>query len=231
VTRWLVLLITMLFVLSATAQQPPTKGTLEWYVSDALRRGVSEVQIDGGVAQKVRELPLEQALINNTVVLAKQIGEAVVYDGSSIVTLRKYKSIETLSVQNSAINVPLPNALPNTLLPLASDEFIVPSRGGTLVVKGITLTQNSASDGPLRNAPTGTLQLLFLRFINHNYALLNYDERGLFWIDDRQAIHAMSPDTRLNMDMQSLAGGNLDTLRSESKAVAATRRQEASHEK
>ena len=90
------------------------------------------------------------------------------------------------------MSVPFPSGVPKTLLPLADDEFIVPVLGGSLVVDGVTITENSISHAPLHKPPSGKLHLMFLRFICKGYALLNYDERSLFWVDDDGlTIHAI----------------------------------------
>lgn len=218
-----------LLAISAIAQQQPKKGTLDWYVWDAHQRGATEVQLSEGIVQITGDPPLEKALSNNTVVIAQQLGEAVGYDGNSIVTFRKYRSTETITVQNSAINVPFPSVVPKTLLPLASDEFIVPVLGGTLVVDGITLNEYGVGHTPLRTPPSGKPQLMFLRFICKGYALLNYDERGLFWVDDNLTLHPLVPNTRLSLDIRASAGNNLQSLRSFNKELLTRPKQETSH--
>ena len=95
--RLVTLMIFLLSVVSAIAQQQPKENTFDWYLWDAHQRGVTQTQINEGLIQGTANLPLPKALRYTTLVVAEQVGEAVTHDDRSVTTFRKYHTVEILT--------------------------------------------------------------------------------------------------------------------------------------
>ena len=195
----------------------PGEGLLHRYVREAHRTGKTSVKMDYPISQWAQERGLDDALARTTVVVAKLIGSATISTPDEIYTWRKYSIIEKLS-QQSEVPADLCDKIPDSLLPLKPEEFVVSEIGGTIIMDGVKLIQQD----PRKNeVPPQDRHLMFLLFTcSGSIGLLNYGPDGHFSLDDSDNIHVSEHSkNRLKDELLSRTGGKLSELRSISAGI------------
>lgn len=135
------------------------------------------------------------------------------HDDYHIITWRKYQTLEKLSSQPLIPQEPLLYTLPESLLPIARDEFVIGDYGGTVTVGGVKMTMED-SGGYLPTSRSRHLLFVMLR-ASGLLAVANYGSASEYWVDDNDVIHARieSDDNPLRSDLISRTGRHLSQLR------------------
>lgn len=195
----------------------PGEGLLHRYVREAHRTGKTSVRMGYPTLLTAQEYGLDDALARTTVVVAKLIGSATISTPSEIYTWRKYTIIEKLS-QQSDVPADLCYKIPDSLLPLKPEEFVVGEIGGTIIMDGVKLIQQDPTKNEI---PSHDRHLMFLLFTcSGSIGLLNYGPDGHFSLDDSDNIHVSEhSNNRLKDELLLRTGGKLSELRSISAAI------------
>jgi hypothetical protein len=200
-----------------------THDTILSRARTAARAGNTTLVVPYGIYNYGEAGSLDDALKNTSAVVAQVTASATSYGESEIITWRKCRILEHLSTQPTKIEHSTPVGVPPSLLPLGSDEFLLPIVGGTVKIEGVQVTENNAE---LRMPPTSRKELLFVIFFDSpigRLAGLNYGPNSAFWIDENHRIHPESTNggSSLEEDLKLRTSGDLRTLRSISSAMAA----------
>ena len=197
----------------AQSSPPPKddRGTLAWKAREATKAGKKSITIGAPMITVAEIEPLNDALVHTTAVVAELVATATTHDDYRIVTWRKYKILEKLSTQQSSVSSePLSDDVPQSLLPLKVNEFVMPQYGGTVTIDGVTITTRE----PEGELPAGRHLMFVLFRSSGSLAVANYGPRGIFWIDNTDSIHARveSDNNWLHSDLQRM-NGSLPPLR------------------
>ena len=199
----------------AQQPQPPTmkRGSLAWRANEAKRNGKVSITMPLPHALVAELTSLDDATAHTSLVLATLVATESIHDEYGIFSWSKYKILEKLSQQLIITNNPLPDSVPASLLPLAPDEFLVPSLGGKVTIDGVTITMRD----PDLHIPDGQNRHLMFVILGSSgsLAVLNYGPLGAFYVDDSDMIHPwIDTDTnQLRSDLIQRAGGRLTALR------------------
>jgi hypothetical protein len=181
------------------------------------RRAKAARQLDAIVSPPTMMLAnpesLRDSLLHTTLVLAVPIASATAHDHALIYTWHKYRILETLSFQAPLATEDFSDTIPTSLLPIASDEFVMAEVGGTATVAGIRIVMQDSNVPAL---PAKTRHLMFVLFdSSHKVAVLNYGPNGSFYVDDSDAIHSRlaAPRGRLQSELFLRTAGKLRVLR------------------
>lgn len=136
-------------------ENAPDKGQCSWYIRQAKIKGEKEVGLPGWIVCPPDVLDLNDALSQFRVIIAKPIERYSAFDTSwGIVTWNKFKVIEDLSSRRMDKekqygccgcdnDSDCTASFPAALLPLESDEILLPHIGGNLLIDGIKVIQPS----------------------------------------------------------------------------------------
>ncbi len=102
---------------------------------------------------------LAELLPRYTVVIARPLEERSYITGENVIgSWHKFKIVETLA-QAPPLPAYASRTIPQELLPIAEDEFVVHREGGTVTVNGVEVTQNDSSIPPFQASPRYMLLL------------------------------------------------------------------------
>jgi hypothetical protein len=201
--------------LIAQSPQPQTsaddRGTLVWYARQAIKDRESAISISFPLSTAVAPVTLERALKGTALVVAEPLATATTHLEREITTWTKYKIVETMASQPPLSEGPAPVGVPPCLLPINAGEFVLPRPGGTVVIDGVTITEQ---DPNLHVPPDDQPHLMFVLFkYSGQIAFLNYGTDGLLWMDRSQQLHAVTDGSLLARQVLQRSGGNLPALR------------------
>jgi hypothetical protein len=132
-------------------QSAPDQGNVDWYVRRAKLTGEKEVILPGFYNCGPDVPDLEGALRKWDVIVAESIERYVQIDQRlGLITWYKFRIIEDLSLERVKECSTCGDAvaeqpeIPAQLLPLASDEIVVPYSGGQLNIDGVKVVQPQA---------------------------------------------------------------------------------------
>lgn len=93
----------------------------------------------------------DQVLSNYTVVIAQLTAKkSFMFEGDNMGTWNKFRIIEMLSQAPSQPSYGTWPEVPQELLPVRENEFLMYSYGGTVTIDGVEVTQNEASVPPFQ---------------------------------------------------------------------------------
>lgn len=189
------------------------RGSLTWQARQAKESGRAAITISTPDALWAEPESLNDALAHTTLTLAALVATETTHTDYEIVTWRKYHILERLSSQPVVRTDPLPESVPPSLLPIGSDEFVIPELGGTVYIDGVAITMQNP-EVSIRAQDKRHLMFLLFR-ASGALAVPNYGPHGQFSVDDSGDIHAwVDADTNpLRSQVLNHTGGKLPALR------------------
>lgn len=217
-----------------TQGNEPARGSLRWWAQKARSEGKSEITLPADIPlYPDAQDPLQVALMDSTVVLAKLLDSKAAGYEFRILTWRKYRIIERITSQ--AHELPAERnedwqrefaLAPRSMLPLSPGEFLMPDEGGTATIDGVKITVGG--DGAQELA-TGSRHLLFLIFDSARQLGDGcYGPNSFYVIDDADTIHSRFPKYDSNgnallQEIRQVTNGKLSDLRSLAASVTKNR--------
>jgi hypothetical protein len=129
----------------AARQTEPSTDRLRWHIAKAKREERQKVGISTGVSSYVgtENESIEQAFVDYTVVVAKPIAEKTYQrDDNNLRTWYKFQIVDRLTeLKDSRCVDCFKLTPPSDLLPLSSNEFLIPKDGGRMVLDGVEIEQ------------------------------------------------------------------------------------------
>jgi hypothetical protein len=151
------------------------------------------------------------------VVVAELVGKRVGPDADDVNTWYKFRISELLTEQPNNSLEALTDRVPQDLLPLQPEEFLIVRNGGKIVVDGVTVTETPRND---LSFDTLHRYVLFLYFESSSkIASLAADRASVFLITAEGELAALTkrPHPLVN-DIQVQYNNRLDWLRDDAKA-------------
>ena len=219
----IILLIVVIWTGDRSGAKPapynPNEGLIAAYVRHAHQTGKTSIRVPYPIVEWAELEDLDHALAHTTVVVARLIASETVYTKDEITTWRKYAIAEKLSRQ---LEIPAQHCgeIPSSMLPLKSEEFVIPEIGGTVEVDGVRLIQRDSTESDI---PAQDRHLIFVLIVcSGSIALPNYGPYGHFSLDDSDNVHisAISQNNPLKDELLERTGGKLSSLRSISATIA-----------
>ena len=165
----------------------PTSNRLQWLVQQARNEGRKEVFLYSPISDYLgtEVTNLDEVLSSCTIVVAQPLeSRSYEINGNNLATWTKFKILEPLS----EIRPPLcfgcdSSTPPADMLPLQSDEFLVPKSGGTLVRDGIRVTE---TDNNYPSFIQGQKYLMLISLYPSGVAVTLGGPAGVFVVDGNE---------------------------------------------
>lgn len=196
----------------------PSKERIKWYANEAKTKGQKKITVPGPLVEYLGgagTISAEEAFSSSTVVVAHLVFKESSYHDNEIVTWNKFVIDEVLSeardVPGREFLMPVP---PSSLLPIQSNELLIPRSGGTVNIDGVEVEQI------IESFPAYEL--------NQKYVLLLHQYRsgvagtfggpvGVFKVVENDELSPIAEgkhmEHRTRKDFKDLYGNSLDLLR------------------
>ena len=204
-------------VTSKTPQKPkePSTDRLKWHVAEAKREGRQKVAISTGMSTYLgsENASLESAFSDYTVVVAKPITKRTYQrDGNSLRTWYKFQIQEPLTqLKNPPCLGCFSLTPPSDLLPLGSNEFLVPRDGGRFVLDGVEIDQ---AEPGFPEFEDNQQYLLFIALYPNQVALPAGGPMGVFAISQNHSLISFNKDRDTIQDgIKAQFNSSLDLVR------------------
>ena len=194
-------------------------GTLRRTILDAKARGEKTVELFV-IACGWDIGRLNQALSQDTVVLADLIDKKTYADTYGLHTWYKFKTKETLvdHPKSRLTDSPFPTA-PSELLPIAEDEFLIEETNGRMEIDGVTVTQHS--NGAWYREGQTYLLFIWIDPSKRTAIRAGTDPLGVFLVDnDGNLSSYMDEDYPLKTDLAKRFNNSTNNLRQALNKVA-----------
>jgi hypothetical protein len=170
-----------------TLQESPERGTIEWHVRLAKTKGENRAYLPREKVTYEDEVKnLAEAMRHFAAIIATPIQRTSMVYHDSVMTWYKFRIEERLSEGTPlqcADCFPTDLEVPPQMLPVASDELLIPRNGGSVKVDGVSLIAEEVSFSQFRISHK---YLLFLQIDpSKNVALLKMGPTGVFTMDGR----------------------------------------------
>jgi hypothetical protein len=155
---------------SRNRQENVKPNSLRWFAAKAKASRKDKIFIPAPVEYLGADSPPDELLSQATIVIARPVASYTsAPNDEDVVTWYKFRLVETLTE-----GVPCPRCPnrtpPNEILPVNTDEFLLPKYGGTLAVDGVEVTKGESDFPPFSEdknyllfivkSPNGTASLL-----------------------------------------------------------------------
>jgi hypothetical protein len=203
---------------TAPDERHPYRGvTLKSRAAEANAQGRHDVTLSFGGGDELPQIvrSLDDALAKFKVVIGSPIATQTVAEyGVEITTWYKFHistAVSDRSPQGPSLTLSdlSDEVKPTKLLPIAKDEIVVLSRGGTVVVDGVTITEHHA---PYPTFAASKTYLLFLENSPDNLAYIGMEGAGAFEIDHGKLVHLGTGNNRAVADVENLYDNSLTRL-------------------
>lgn len=128
----------------AALEKSKDRGKLSWYADYAKAKGEARIIKPAPLVEYVTEVTDINEILSHYSLLVVQPVESKSYaqDDSRIITWNKFRIIEDLSKHriDQCADCSLDETVPGEMLPLQSDEILVPKYGGKITIDGIEIT-------------------------------------------------------------------------------------------
>lgn len=170
----------------------PTSGRLKWHAAEAKREGNTKVVISTNLNSYLgsENSSIEQAFVDYSVVVAEPVAKQTYeYDDNNLRTWYKFRIIDALNgLKNPACADCVTLAPPAELLPLDSNEFVLPHEGGNLSIDGIEIEQREPGFSQFQK---NQKYLLFLSLYPNGVALTSGGPIGVFVVDQHDGLTSL----------------------------------------
>jgi hypothetical protein len=207
--------------MTLTYEQWRERGTIKWYAQQAKAKGEKEALIYPPTSCPAEfrnpKNAVAEAASNGSVVVAQPLEKkSSIWGDRQIVTWYKFRIIENLNNKSFPEGV-LYKDVPEELLPLQSDEFLMVRTGGSVEVDSIKVI--GVSDG-IPDFSSSNQYLLFLMPASYNYpaptgktGILPYGSRSIFTVNAEGVIEPAFRDAHpLKKEIESRYRNSLELL-------------------
>ena len=200
---------------SGTQQKDEVKWIDKYSLKEIARRSKGEgkltVTIPGPrIDYPGMDMTLEETLRDHGVVVAEVIvSKSYPFNSRGVRTWYKFRIVDPLSEKYAAYCNTCPEVpeAPEDLLPINSDELLLPASGGTVNVEGVALTMT----GDL-SFDSGKKYLLFVSLAQSRVALAI--PSGVFGVDENERLEAVYKAGPMQAEISQRFDGNLSKLKS-----------------
>ncbi len=207
---------------SRVSKQQPAKGaekrgTIAWQVKKAKEKKAAKVELAPVEEYAAVVTDVEDALAQYTVLVARLAAKkSYVVNDDSISTWNKFKVLEVVSrpTASTACKGCLSGmSVPPDLLPLADDEILVPTSGGSVTVEGVELFSEDKFLGE-HFLPSRQYLIFVALDTDSKVGKLRLGPESVFALDDDR----LKPVGRrgvgnLKRDLEAQLGNSLDLLK------------------
>lgn len=211
------LLMGMLSHLTAAPQDVKREGRIALEVKSAKSHGQNNVELVAPIGMPTGISTVDDVLNHYSVVIAELVGKRVGADADDVNTWYKFRISELLAEQPNNSLEALTDRVPQDLLPMQPEEFLILQNGGKIVVDGVTVTETPRND---LSFDTPNRYVLFLHFESSSkVASLAADRASAFLITAEGELAALTKRPHpLVKDVQVQYNNRLDWLRDDAKA-------------
>ena len=140
------LLMGMLSHLTASPQDLKREGRIALEVKSAKSHGQNRVELAAPIGMPTGISTVDDVLNHYSVVVAELVGKRVGADADDVNTWYKFRISELLAEQPNNSLEALTDRVPQDLLPLQPEVFLIVQNGGKIVVDGVTVTETLRND-------------------------------------------------------------------------------------
>lgn len=216
--------VILLVVLGATGilrSGSPKKDPVKWEEKNSLKEKARRGKAEGKTAITVpgfwidhpaTNMKLDTALQDLSVLVAEVVtSKSYPFHSSGVTTWYKFRILEPLTekFEKYCPTCPVPD-VPEDFSPINTDEFLLPTSGGTINVDGVDVTVDRGSEPVFES---GQRYLLVLRLRQSRVAALGAGSAGIFRVEENEKLEAFDKASPIQAEINRRFSGSLSKLK------------------